>query len=394
MAAISAARTASERNKRIGIIVFEAEKAPGKKLLVTGNGRCNLTNTIITSEKYFGDRVLFNKICSGFDNLDAVKFFESIGVLTVSDGEGRVYPRSFRADSVVNALIYECLRLGIEIVTETGITSVVKTDKGYLLNGKYIVKSVIIAAGGLASPSKGAYGTVAEMLKTMGVEFTKLSPSLTSVSVKGFPGSLKGVRAKGRARLVYCKKLIAEEQGEIQYTDYGLSGIAIMQLSAYIARLNDLSDTVIQIDSVPDMSFNELKDYSEKTKKRSPEMPVELFLSGLIPGKLGRYFIKETGLSREQKIGEINKKQFWDILNCCKAKSFSVSGLKGFDHSQVTSGGIKTGEVISSLELKKLRGIYVCGEMLDIDGLCGGYNLQWAWSSGFAAGKNCVMEKF
>lgn len=393
-AAIWAARTAKEQNKRIRIILFEAFASAGKKLLATGNGRCNLSNADVSDNNYFGDKAFFNEVFKQFNNFDTVSFFDSIGVLTVTDDAGRIYPKSLRSESVLSALLFECERLKIEIITDTKITSVKKDELGFILNGEYAAKSVIMAGGGLSSPSKGAYGSLTELLKNEGIDFSKLAPSLTAVIVKDFHKGLKGVRAGGRVKLFINEKSIASEIGEVQYTDYGLSGIAVMQLSAYIARLNKNDSAYLQIDSVPDMSFFELKEHFDKTKKFSPEMPVRLFLSGLIPDKLGKFFISEAGLLPDTLLCKINKKQSGELLGCLKAKSYVVSGLKGFEHAQVTSGGIKSKELTPGLELKKLKGIYTCGEIIDIDGFCGGYNLQWAWSSGYVAGRNCVLEKF
>ncbi|MBQ7638040.1 MAG: aminoacetone oxidase family FAD-binding enzyme, partial [Clostridia bacterium] len=283
MAAISAASAARERGVKVDVTVFEAGRFPGKKLLATGNGRCNLSNAAVGKENYYCDDALFESVYGRFNNDDAVSFFESIGVLTFTDDEGRIYPKSQRCDSVLNALIYECEKLGVNTVCDTKIISIEKRSGGFLLNGEFFAKCVVLAGGGLSAPGKGDVNALNEQLFGAGVKISPLRPSLTAAVVSGFPKSLKGVRAQGKVKLVHSKNTLAEETGEIQYTDYGLSGIAVMQLSAHIAASEKNDGFSLEVDSVPDMNFSEIKEHFDKIKKRSPEMPVMLFLSGIVP---------------------------------------------------------------------------------------------------------------
>ena len=391
VASISAARQASALGKKLQIVIFESNRRVGKKLLVTGNGRCNLSNLHISPQNYSGSRELFRNVYGKFDRCAALGFFESLGVLTVSDADGRIYPMSMKASSVLDALMYECSRLGIETLAETPVTSLRAVSGGVVLNGSVTARAAVAACGGLAG---GGDARSYALFSDAGVRVTPLAPGLTAFTVRSHPKSLKGVRAEGKMTLYVDNKEISNETGEIQYTEYGLSGYPSMQLSSRMPACRPNADTAIVIDSLCEISFRELRNRYEKHRAYAPDMPAVLFLSGMLPKPLAAVFIKDAGLDADCTLGSMDDKTAERLFDQCKRKRYEVQGLRGFSQAQVTRGGIDAREIGENLALKKLPGVYVCGEIVDVAGECGGYNLQWAWSSGYIAGKNCVSENF
>ena len=391
-AAIGAAREARRCGKKPVITVYERDDRLGKKLLVTGNGRCNLSNENVGRENYFGATALFEKIYQEWNSKQTLSVFSEFGLQTVSDGAGRIYPKSMKASSVLDALLFACEQYGIRTVTNTEIFSVKKQKNGYLINDLYAADAVILAAGGKAGAAGNRNESLYAYLKQAGIRVTPLRPALTAFTVRSFPKSLKGIRAAGKITLLQKEKAIATEQGELQYTEYGLSGIPAMQLSSCAARLPEGEPLQISADSAPDIPYQTLKEQLEDLKKRLPEMPVLLFLSGLMPKQLGAYFLKEAGLGQQTRLRELGPKDLRGLLEQIKQKRYDIQGLRPFSQAQVTSGGIAPEELNGSLMLKKCPGMYACGEIIDINGDCGGYNLQWAWTSGYIAVRNSVRE--
>ena len=391
-ASIFAAREAAAIGKEVRIQIYEASDRLLKKILVTGNGRCNLSNTDISSARYFGASDLFNSVYGKFDRDAAISFFESIGLHTVTDSAGRIYPRSMKAASVADVLLYALAQANVEIILNTKITALKKHGNGYLLNGTFPADAVIISAGGMIDASgkrtESFYGT----LRENGIKITALNPALTAFTVRDFTKSLKGIRASGVLTLYADEKIIAQTNGEIQYTEYGISGIPAMQLSSYAARVNPEQKMYIAVDSIPEMDDDAFYSCFHKMQKSSPHLPVLLFLTGFLPKALSAYLMKESGMKPDQNLNETEKQDINRLLNCCKRMRFPVKGLRGFENAQVTSGGIAQQEISLNLMLKKMPGVFVCGEIVDINGDCGGYNLQWAWSSGALAGKNSILE--
>lgn len=396
VAAISAARTAQQSNRKIKITVYEANSRVGKKILVTGNGRCNITNADINSECYFGSKDLFFSVYERFDNKALIAFLEELGLKVKTDFAGRVYPLSNQAASVLDVLRYELLRHKINIVSDTKITSVKKSGKGFLLNNEFFADACIVATGGKAAPVHGSDGSGFELLKPFNIKVTPIYPALTALCVENFTKALKGIRADGEISVKCAGKTWLRASGEIQYTEYGLSGIPSMQVSRAAAEqlsLNNGKDVFAVVDSAVSMTDEELKQFLISLARSNPDMPGEMLLAGLMPKRLGVTLMNECSLSIEKSVRCINPGAFDKLVNAVKHKKYKISSVKGFNDAQVTAGGISADEIDSdTLELKKIKGMYVCGEIVDVDGTCGGYNLQWAFSSGYLAGKKSVME--
>jgi predicted Rossmann fold flavoprotein len=387
--AIAAARKSV--GKDVGITVYESKDRVGKKILATGNGRCNMFNAYAKAEDYSSPDFV-RDILSLYD-ADAVRlFFESLGLYTRTDEEGRAYPLSNQAASVLDVLRNECEHLKIKILCDSEITSVRKQGKGFLLSDGKIYDKVVLSCGGKAvAKNFGGY----ELLKSMGHTVTKLMPALTKLTVRDntYTRQLKGIRHKANLRLYIDGKKITEEDGELLFADYGLSGIAVMQLSSLVARHFRVSKTlpVVECDFVPSMSFGRLCEAAEKICRYNKEMKAENLLTGFMPKKLGEAVLKSVGVPINTALSQLSGKDIKNIASACKDFRFEISGLRPFDDAQVTSGGVDVREFDSrTLESKKVKNLYCCGELLDVDGPCGGYNLLWAFAGGLAVGESLI----
>lgn len=389
--AVSAAKKSAETRVNAEVTIYEAKDRVGKKILATGNGRCNMLNAFATAEDYSSPafvRAVLDRYSSDYTR----RFFEDMGLYTRQDEEGRVYPLSNQATSVLDVLRMECAMLGVKTVCDSEITSVRKQGKGFILSDGKVYDKVVLACGGKASAKNfGGY----ELLKGLGITVTKLQPALTKLTVKDntYTKQLKGIRHKASLSLYTDSKKTAEENGELLFADYGLSGIAVMQLSSVVARHMKKSKTmpVVRCDFVPDMTFGELKDKIQRLTVHNKNIKAESLLTGFMPKKLGEVVCKSVGVPPTKTAGEISDNDIKNIASASKNFAFEISGLRPFDDAQVTSGGADLREFDSyTLEAKKVKGLYCCGELLDIDGPCGGYNLLWAFASGIAVGENLI----
>lgn len=394
-AAIAAAREALKLNKKVRISIFEANSRVGKKILVTGNGRCNFTNENIALSNFHGESDFAYKVYCDFDNGKTLDFFRSIALFPKSDFAGRIYPLSNQATAVLDALRCEASTLGITEITDTKITSLEKSGKDFVLNGSIKANVCILTTGGKAAPVQGSDGSGFSLLKKFGVYVTELYPALTPLVCESFPKSLKGIRAQGKISIRHQGKVLCEDTGEIQYTEYGLSGIPSMQVSRFVSQAlaQNKGDVVAAVDSCPSFTPQELDEILNSLIKRNSTMTGELLLAGLLPKRLGMTLLADCSINPSKEIGKIHPAVVEKITAAVKNKKYKVCSVKGFNDAQVTTGGIPAAEIdCNTLELKKVRGMFVAGEIIDVDGDCGGYNLQWAWSSGYKAGINAVRE--
>lgn len=378
----------------INITVFEGKSQPGKKILVTGNGRCNLTNKELSPDFYHGDEKLIKKILCENSNTELLDFFSSIGVVCAPDFAGRYYPISNQAVSVLDALVAESQALDITTVTDCRITDIKKHKNGFILNGTYQSGKLVFACGGKAASVHGSDGSGFELLSAFGIKTTPLVPSLVSLYSPGFEKSLKGIRARGTLTVKNGGKILASDTGEVQYTDYGLSGIPAFQISPVVSRLlAENREVSVFADSAPFAERKELEEYIVSQIKKYPTIPAGSILEGLMPRKLSSYLISCCSFNPAKNASTVSIGAAGKIAATVKSKKYIISRTGGFNDAQVTAGGIDSTELEeNSYGLKKLHGAYVCGEMLDVDGLCGGYNLQWAFSSAVKVAESIAKE--
>lgn len=390
MAAITAARAGHK------VTIFEHNSKAGKKILTTGNGKCNFTNKNINASNYNAEaRELFEQVYSEFTNRDALDFFDEIGI-TPFEKNGYYYPRSGQASSVVSELIYEINKLKIKLKFNVNITKVEKGTCFKVTANDYAYEfdRLIIATGSKAAPLTGADGSGYDLAKELGHTVITPKPALCGLTTdtEGFT-SMSGVRCNAKVSLFINEELKKSEIGEIQFTDYGISGIAIFQLSdlvvkaLYNLKKAEEKKVYIGIDFAPDMEKDKLAEYLTRRKNNNPEKSTKELLEGFVNSNVALYIAGlYNSVASESKLGSDTSKQMdilADIIKCVKMR---VSGNLSFDKCQVCSGGIPCNELKSTLESKICDGLYFAGEIVDVNGDCGGYNLQWAWSSGAVAG--------
>ena len=372
------------------VLLFERQARVGRKLLATGNGRCNLSNRNAAVSHYHGMSPDFvQSALSAFPVASTLDFFQALGLYTVTEPDGKIYPYSDQANSVVDVLRFGLQRKNIELFTSTEITSVRKTEKGFLLRSaenSYKADKLIVACGGAAGTKLGGGLSGYQLLRSLGHHSTKLYPSLVQLKTDTeLVKAMKGVRANAKLRLTINDSLLAVSEGEVQFTEYGVSGPAVFELSR---SASTAEGTVLHLDLLPSIREEDLLSSLCIRISRYPDLLCEDLLTGIVHNRLGRMLLKDCGVSLNVPLTSLNWKQLTLVVSRCHDFSLKVHGTMGMDHAQVTAGGICTQEFdAKTLQSRIVPGLYACGEVLDIDGDCGGYNLQWAWSSGHLAGQ-------
>lgn len=386
--AIELMNTVNNRDN-VSVTVLERLTRVGKKLLVTGNGRCNLTNMNADVTGYRGDTAFSSYALSRFNPRSNIEFFNKLGLYTRTEDEGRVYPISNQASSVLDALRFECDRLKINTVCDYRAVHLKTVDSGtavkIVVNNRDRFDYLVVACGGKAAKVHGTDGDSYELLKMLGHNIVPVAPALVSLNCDDFTKSLKGIRSVCGITLLIDGKSAYKNYGEVQFTDYGLSGIPIMQLSRFVS-VSPSNDIFICLDVTPDFTGEEIQKYL--IERRSIDTGLcENMLSGIMNKQLCIALLKECKIAvngRVNTLSEHDLKRLAEILKCWKIK---VKNSRGFDFAQVTVGGADCSQFDSkTMESKLVKNLYCCGEALNVDGDCGGYNLQWAWSSGRLAG--------
>ena len=390
-AGITAAIAAKRQNPELNIVIIEKLPRIGKKILATGNGRCNLTNLNAVCTDY-KNPAFVSRVFEKYSPDKVIEFFESMGLLTFSDSEGRVYPGSNMAASVLDVLRYEVEGLGIDVICDTAVSQITKKSVGFAINNEYECRKVLLATGGKASPSQGSDGSGYSLAKQLGHTVTKLYPSLVPLTASEAPKALKGVRARNVKLTLENGKVLKETKGELLFTDNGISGIAAMELAALAEESVSAvkAKTFTHIDFLPGMTEKELVNYLLKVKDIKGYCPMDMLFVGTLPKAIGIEICKAVKLYKQDK--PISFFSYRDIACiAAKAKNYvlEITGTKGFANAQVTSGGIPVSEInAETMESKLCKGLYFAGEITDVDAGCGGYNLQWAFASGLLAGEN------
>ena len=385
-----AALTAAE-DKDNHVILLERQQRVGRKLLATGNGRCNLTNTGATAENYHGDDPEFVKpALEKFPPEATLRFFGALGLLTVTEYGGRVYPLSNSANSVVDVLRFALDRAGVELHTACPAREISHRDGGYLVRtdgGDFFAHQLIVACGGAAGAKLGGVMDGYELLKPLGHKRTKLYPALVQLITEAeYPRSLKGVRSEVRMGLHCGGEMLGESRGELQFTDNGVSGPAAFDLSRAASTAGEGAE--LRIDFLRDYGQAHVLDLLRCRRERFPALPCGALFTGMLHNRLGRMLVKYSGLNGAAPLESLSTAELQKAAAACKDFRLRLRGTEGFDSAQVTAGGIKTtGFNPETLESWFMPGLFLCGELLDVDGDCGGYNLQWAWASGHLAGR-------
>lgn len=393
MAAIAAAKKGAD------VTIIEATGRIGNKILLTGNGKCNFSNLLLDESCYYcEDEAFLMGIFERFSPQSVKSFFEDAGMLT-KDKEGYLYPLGEQASIVLDILRMELKRLDVSILTEKKVTKVIKEKDTFLVytenNEEYCFDKVIITTGGRSYPKTGSDGNGYKLAKKMGHRIVPTVPALVQlVGNDDFYKMIAGVRTEGSVSLYIDEVPVRTECGEIQFTDYGISGIPVFQLSRLASyglfenkKVKIIADVLSEIgpDKIKDMVHTRLMLHKDNT--------LEEFMCGLTNKKLALLAIKQAGYKPQDNVNGKTSNELFEMVRNLKKIVFHITDTKGYATAQVTAGGVAVCELDDNLQSKIVKGLYFAGEMVDVDGICGGYNLQWAFAGGYLAGCDAATEK-
>ncbi len=387
-AGLTAAITAKRKMPCLEVYIFEALDRVGKKLIATGNGRCNITNKNLLPEHFHGqDKDFATNIFSRYSNTEIAEFFGSLGVPFVFEGE-KAFPASLQASSVVDCLRFECERLGVKTICGTKVCDIsFKNPIRLEFDGGFATAKTVIAATGLYSGGDklGSDGSFYRVLKNKGFNTVKISPSIVQIKTEtNFVKQLKGIKTDAEVSLIKNNKVIKSQFGEVLFCDYGLSGPAVMNISREAFRTEEMFE--IALDLFPNLSVKELSDQILERAKTLSHRSLEEFFTGMLNKRLGQVALKYADFKLSETATVIDLQAAEKIAFALKCFKFKVTGNTGFINSQVSAGGLSTSDFfVKTLMSKKYGGFFACGELLDIDGDCGGFNLAFAWASGMLA---------
>ncbi len=393
-AGLCAAVYLKQHNKDLSVRILESMPRVCKKLAITGNGRCNITNLEINTSRYHGEQVEFCEYAlEHYDRCFTEDFFESIGVPFVYEYD-KAYPASFQASSVVDCLRFAAEELGVVTHLETKVTNIMVSGGNYKVfadNLSFMAKNLIIASGLYSGGDRlGCDGSMLEILKKAGYKSIKTAPAIVQLKTEtDFVKQLKGIKVDAFVSLKKNGKVIREDNGETLFCDYGLSGPPVMQVSREVSRQDAEYD--ICLDIMPNYDYASLLELLEYRAKRLKNRKLDEFFTGMLNKRLGQVVLKMAGIGINDSVSILDGIKLKKITAILKSMSFRVVGTTGYSNSQVTSGGIATNQFDNKTMMSKTdKGLYLVGEILDIDGDCGGFNLQWAWSSAFCAAESII----
>ena len=386
-AGMLAALTAAENGHRV--LLLERQSRVGRKLLATGNGRCNLSNYHVSPAHYHGGAGFCDFALSQFDVGETLQYFASLGLLTVSEASGRIYPMSNMAGSVLDVLRYALERPEIDLQTGQTVTAVRKMPEGFSVKTEtdtFSARCLILAAGGAAGSKVGGGMDGYRLAKSLGHHRTALYPSLVQLKTDPtYPRALKGVKAQCGISICRGSQVLARNSGEVLFTEYGVSGPAIFDLSRSVSAGG--SDLTCLLNFFPDWEEAEVLHWLSQRQTAMAAHEASTLLTGSCHTRLGQMICKSAGFTNQRAAG-LTRDDLRRIARQATHFALPFTGTCGVDQAQVTAGGLDTSEFDPrTLQSRLVPGLYACGELLDIDGDCGGYNLQWAWSSGRLAGK-------
>ena len=388
-AGMMAALTAAENGHAVTLL--ERQGRVGRKLMATGNGRCNLTNHHVSPAHYHGETPDFCRhALAAFDVGSTLLYFAGLGLLTTAEDSGRVYPFSNMAGSVLDVLRFALENSGIDLHTGCVVTGIKKKGNTFLVRTEsgeeFTADRVILAAGGAAGGKVGGVMDGYQLAKGLGHHRTALYPSLVQIRTDPtYPRALKGVKAEAAVTVRRGDDTLAQNRGEVLFTEYGVSGPVIFDISRTAATGGD--GLTVTLDLFPDWAPREALDWLRQRRQSAGDREAGTLLTGALHSRLGQMVCKAAGFTNQRAAG-LSDGDLRRIAAQVKGFALPITGVCGFDQAQVTAGGLRCGEFDPhTMESRLVPGFYACGEVLDIDGDCGGFNLQWAWSSGRLAGQ-------
>lgn len=393
MAAITAA------NASANVLLIEQKEQIGKKILATGNGKCNFTNENMEYTNFRGDLNLVQSILTQYSKEDTISFFHGLGIFP-RNKNGYYYPNSGQASSVLSALNHALEAKQVTLALSETVLEIEQVSYGFLLQtsqNTYKGKTIIFATGLLATPKLGSNGSAFSLIKKLGHHFMPIVPALCGFYCEGTDfKKISGVRTDARVTLFIDGEKIAKDCGELQITDYGLSGIPIFQISRYASMgLYYHKQVNISIHFLPYMSEESImQELDSRIKSFDASVPVVQMLNGLLNSKLIPAILKMSNIPLNTTVNQLNKQKIMNLYSSICDFTVSVIKARDYEFAQVCAGGIDSTQINpNTLESLLIPGVFFAGELLDVDGICGGYNLQWAWSSGYVAAKHATMNK-
>ena len=401
-AAMAAARTGAR------VALLERNDRPGKKILMTGNGKCNLGNRDLQPSYYYSDNMaVAASVLKRFGTEETIAFFASLGLM-VRERRGYLYPVSEQAAVVLDVLRYGLEREGVTVLPQAFVQELSKAGEGtdsqrYILklqNGDIVQAGrVILACGGRAAPKTGSDGSGYELARSLGHQIISPVPSLVQLHCsEKYCRALAGVRAEGTVRVSderagdSSRGYLCAETGEIQLTEYGISGIPVFQLSGQVNQLLAQGRKLrAELDFFPQYEEADYRQLCSHRLENLGNQTVESFFTGMLHKKIMNVCIRQAGLSPEQAAGRADRQKLRQVFALCRKLPFTINGSHPFDSAQVCRGGVSMREVDTLLQSALSPGLYLAGELLNVDGRCGGYNLQWAWASGYIAGEGAGL---
>lgn len=391
-------------NDHTNVILLEHKDRVGKKILMTGNGKCNLTNMSDLQGKYYSDHLPFvYDTLQRYNAQQTRDFFRKIGMHTKEKRDGGVYPVSEQAATVLDFLRMECDRLGIKTMTNCHVDSIEPKNDGGIIQYTDVEKNkkntlsydaVIISTGGRAAPVAGSDGSGYDLVKKLGHSLITPLPALVQLRCQGdFFKAVSGVRVQAILNLYVEGKKVASEEGELQLTDYGISGIPTFQISRIVAKaLQQKKECNVHVNFVPYFSDEDYKAFLNE-KIQFGYKTLEEYLYGVTHKKIAMMICKLMKVKPDITLDKLSQKQWKDCLDYLTDFSITVVKTNPFENAQVCCGGVPLTEIDENMQSKKHQNIYLTGELLDCDGICGGYNLQWAWATGAIAGKHAAARE-
>ena len=374
----------SAKNENTDVTIYEKEKRVGRKILATGNGRCNMTNTTASYNDYHSLDIKFiYPTIERFWVDQTLDFFENIGILWKEEDDGKVYPYSDTASAVLDVLRQKLEKSGVITECEFGVKKIKKQNNQFIIEDKNGNRKradrVIIATGGMAGAQLGSDGSGYKILEGFGHKITKLYPSLVQIRTQtDTVKKLKGIKVN--AKVSVGDK---EKTGEVLFTDYGISGPPVFWLSSYIE-----GEKEIALDIMPEYSYTDISDMITKRVNTLGDIPLEDFFVGMLNKRVSQALLKHIGVEPLSRLASsLSRKEIQALSSIIKNFKLQIKGTSTWNNAQVTKGGADVSQFnADTMESRLVKGLYCCGEVLDVDGDCGGYNLQWAWSSGYIAG--------
>ncbi|OXZ38958.1 aminoacetone oxidase family FAD-binding enzyme [Finegoldia magna] len=383
----------------IDTTVIERNANALKKIYATGNGRCNFTNRNVSYKNYHGENPKFTiSAIKKFDNYDVIEFFNDMGIPEVELENGKIFPKSLQASSIVKQMMCLANHLEVEFIFDSFVDEVRKNGDVFEVKSNdsiYKFDYLIVACGSKAYKKSGSDGNGYILMKKLGHNIVKTHPGIVQLRLNGDSfKKMSGTKFKANAKLVVDGKEVFEFYHDVLFTDYGISGPTILQLSGEAIRAkNNGLDVKIRIDTV-DLDENKLYEHLIYIISLNYYKKINELLVGLINDNLIEEVLNQTGINYDINVCELSKEEIYKLAHTLKNLEFSVSGYKDEDSGQITCGGVDTDEINpSTMESKKIKNLYIIGEIMDVDGDCGGYNLQWAFSSAYSCAMSIIKKE-